>query len=415
MSEKNRQFLLLIEALKNTNRKYPKTAEALAKEIKEEWEALFPDESMEPISTSTIGRHIKDMKATRYYHIEAGRDGYYNDKFTFNIAEFAIIAQALYRSTTLSVGETKEILNKLLDQTDGIFDEYSKIIHNQLYRTNRAPKRKKNGKALPIIETIITAIETERQISFSYYNWTDKDESRPGLMQEEDSEETKVFTVSPYFIVWESDECYLIGYLEKTIENGRESVGNTEKYLSHFKVAQIANNIRITTKKCASLDCMKEFPRYQQRRTVWPSIMAAKRNKGKTEIGFVPAPRSPLSEFALDRYMRENPYMIHDSQDVIGVQLIFKEEFLDKLLNRFNFDSKSIKAYSTGQYSSKGEELYSALITVQPNEGFYTWLMANVNDVLVAEPAEIRQEVKRRLKEALDQIDGYENRDAEKH
>ena len=41
--------------------------------------------------------------------------------------------------------------------------------------------------------------------------------------------------------------------------------------------------------------------------------------------------------------------------------------------------------------------------------------MANVNDVLVAEPAEIRQEVKRRLKEALDQIDGYENRDAEKH
>ena len=121
--------------------------------------------------------------------------------------------------------------------------------------------------------------------------------------------------------------------------------------------------------------------------------------------------REDLADFALDRYMRENPYMIHDEQEVVAVQLCFKEDFLGNVLERFNLNSRKIRANPNGLYTDKGEPMYSALITVQPNDGFYSWLMANANQVVVAEPAFIRQEVKKRLQEALRAIADYENKD----
>jgi hypothetical protein len=72
---------------------------------------------------------------------------------------------------------------------------------------------------------------------------------------------------------------------------------------------------------------------------------------------------------------------------------------------------KQIKANPNGLYTDKGEPMYSALITVQPNDGFYRWLMANANQVVVTEPYFIRQEAKRRLQEALRAIEDYENKD----
>ncbi|SFT78247.1 WYL domain-containing protein [Selenomonas sp. GACV-9] len=405
MSEKNIQFLLLIEALKNTNRMNTKTAGELAEYIAEEWEALYPDEPMKPISPSTIGRHVKDMNATGLYNIVTSnnmRNGYYNDKFLFDAAEFVIIAQALYRSTTLSVAETKDILNKLLNQTDDVGEGYFDVIHHQLYKTNRAPKRKISGRSLPVIEKIIKAIGSKKQISFSYYNWSDKDRQRPGLMEDDESNKIKNFMVSPYFVVWESDECYLIGHMEN--EGGAEE----DKYLSHFKVSQIGENIRITNRECTSITCMKEFERYHLMTTIYPSVTGIRKKNGKMEIGGKRSAHE-LAAFALDRYMRENPYMIHDNQDVIGVQLIFKNGFIGELLTRFNLDSKRIKAYPIGRFAAEGEELYSAQITVQPNEGFYTWLMGHANDVMVSEPVEIRQEVERRLQKALKAIKEYDD------
>ena len=44
---------------------------------------------------------------------------------------------------------------------------------------------------------------------------------------------------------------------------------------------------------------------------------------------------------------------------------------------------------------------------MQPNEGFYNWLMGHANDVMVAEPVEIQQEVERRLQKALKAIKEY--------
>ena len=410
-SSKNVQLLLLIEALKDTNPQNPKNVPELTKEIGKRWQELFPAEPMSALSSSSIGRHIRDMNATGIYDIVTSKNmqqGYYNNKFLFTAAEFALIAQALYRTTSISVGETNAILEKLINQTDDVGEVYSQVVDQQMLMKNRAPKRKTSRKTLPIIGLIIRAIAEGRQLAFYYYTRDEKYNKMVDLVRDEDEQKAIKFVVSPYFLVWEADECYLICYKE-----------GSKPFLSHFKISLMEeNNIRILGKEATSISNMWEFRRYRMFVTYVPprpkQHIAMEKGKLTIKNGLVDYPKGyseDLADFALDRYMRENPYMIHDEQEVVAVQLCFKEDFLGNVLERFNLNSRKIRANPNGLYTDKGEPMYSALITVQPNDGFYSWLMANANQVVVAEPAFIRQEVKKRLQEALRAIADYENKD----
>ena len=408
-SSKNVQLLLLIEALKDTNPQNPKNVPELTKEIGKRWQELFPAEPMSALSSSSIGRHIRDMNATGIYDIVTSKNmqqGYYNNKFLFTAAEFALIAQALYRTTSISVEETNAILEKLINQTDDVGEVYSQVVDQQMLMKNRAPKRKTSRKTLPIIGLIIRAIAEGRQLAFYYYNRDEKYKKRVELVRDEDEQKAIKFVVSPYFLVWEADECYLICYKE-----------GSKPFLSHFKISLMEeNNIRILGKEATSIGQMQEFERYRVVSTCVPQKQRIVRDKGKLTIDYRHVFyktdfREDLAQFALDRYMRENPYMIHDEQEVVAVQLCFKENFLGSVLDRFNLDAGKIKANPNGLYTDKGEPMYSALITVQPNDGFYRWLMAHANQVVVAEPSFVRQEVKKRLQEALNVMMDYENKD----
>lgn len=410
-SSKNVQLLLLIEALKDTNPQNPKNIPELTKEIGKRWQELFPAEPMSALSSSSIGRHIRDMNATGIYDIVTSKNmqqGYYNNKFLFTAAEFALIAQALYRTTSISVKETNAILEKLINQTDDVGEVYSQVVDQQMLMKNRAPKRKTSRNTLPIIGLIIRAIAEGRQLAFYYYNRDEKYKKRVELVRDENEQEAIKFVVSPYFLIWEADECYLICYKE-----------GSKPFLSHFKISLMEEkNIRILGQEATSIGNMNEFIRYSMPRTFVPpknkQHIAMEKGKLTIKDGAVHYKKNysdELAEFALDRYMRENPYMIHDEQEVVAVQLCFKENFLGSVLDRFNLDAGKIKANPNGLYTDKGEPMYSALITVQPNDGFYRWLMANANQVVVTEPAFIRQEAKRRLQEALRAIEDYENKD----
>ena len=408
-SSKNVQLLLLIEALKDTNPQNPKNIPELTKEIERHWKELFPDEPMSALSASSIGRHIRDMNATGLYDIVTSKkmqQGYYNNKFLFTAAEFALIAQALYRTTSISVEETNTILEKLINQTDDVGEAYSQVVDQQMLMKNRAPKRKTSRKTLPIIGLVIRAIAEGRQLAFYYYNRDEKYKKRVELLRDEDEQKAIKFVVSPYFLVWEADECYLICYQE-----------GSRPFLSHFKISLMEeNNIRILGQEATSIGQMQEFQRYHLVSTTGIIKQQITKEKGKLSIirrrvHYKTDFRNDLAQFALDRYMRENPYMIHDEQEVVAVQLCFKEGFLGKVLERFNLNSRKIQANPNGLYTDKGEAMYSAVITVQPNDGFYSWLMAHANQVLVAQPSFIRQEVKKRLQEALTAMVDYENKD----
>lgn len=395
---KTLQLLLLIDALGRATKEQPKNVHDLQQDITNALRELYPDEEINPLSPSAINRHIKAMNESGLYKIvtcKNMKNGYYTDKFRFDAAEFSIIAQSLYRSTTLSVEETKKILNKFLSQTDDIGEGYLGIMLNQIERT--APRRKSSRDNLPIIHVIMKAILAGRQIAFKYFSWDAKDQRMRGGLKTDGEGKSKTFFVSPYYLVWEMDECYLVGHVE-------DQETKQKPHLTHFKISCITTTVHAVARRCTPLQKMKEFPRYSMKRTL-PETMAIYRRceEGDSSLFMM----RDIVKFSLDRYMRENLFMEHDAQNVVDVKLYFRAEFIGNILARFNLDARTLAAKPTTKLAGR-QRIYSAIITVQPNEGFYKWLMGNSNYVMVVEPENIRKRLKTRLKSALAAIEKYE-------
>ena len=403
-ADKSILFLLLIDALKNTNREHPKTTKDLIQDVAAAWQELYPDESPATISPSTVGRHIKAMNKSGLYHIATcknAKEGYYCDRFTFEAAEFSIIAQALYRSVAISTDETRAILKKFLNNTDDLGEDYLDIMMKQIQRTS--PRRMPARATLPVIKTILDAIWAQKKLRFTYYERHDRDTDNMKKRSDKETGKTIQYVVSPYYLVWNMDECYLIAHSERHDNaNG--------KRLSHFKVSLIADQAKLTYEPACSIKEMMEYRRYTIKRTI-PEYQAmreyAKKASSEEDKHRI-SNRTALVRFSLDRYMRENLFMFHDDSPLVDIRLYFRKSFLGTLMAQFNLDRYTIKAYPTDRTFPDGEKIISAIITVQANEGLYMWLSLQCNNVMVVEPDSIRSKLKKRLEKSLQAINEYE-------
>lgn len=247
------------------------------------------------------------------------------------------------------------------------------------------------------------AIWKQCKLRFTYYEKNDRDVSKMEIRTDETTGDPIVYTVSPYYLVWNADECYLIAHYP-----GHDK-GKTKR-LSHFKVSLISRKIFVKEEPTCSIAEMQEYPRYCMRRTT-PEYVAVVERK-KTAITEEKAKcidrRAALVQFSLDRYMRENLFMFHDDSPMVDVRLYFRESFVATLMAQFNLDRRTLKLYPTNRTFPDGDPIISAIITVQDNEGFYMWLMQQGNKVTVAEPESVRQKLKQKHLDALQNIKDYE-------
>ncbi|SEH38669.1 helix-turn-helix transcriptional regulator [Selenomonas sp. KH1T6] len=404
-ADKSILFLLLIDALKDTNREHPKTTKELIQDVAAAWQELYPDEPPATISPSTVGRHIKAMNKSGLYHIATcknAKDGYYCNKFTFEAAEFSIIAQALYRSVAISTAETRSLLQKFLNNTDDLGEEYLDIMMKQMQRTS--PRRKPTRATLPIINTILDAIWKQKKLRFTYYEHHDRNPDNMKKRSDKETGKTIQYVVSPYYLVWNMDECYLIAHCER-----HDSASG--KHLSHFKVSLIAEPAKLDYEPACSIRDMKEYRRYTIQRTIpeYKAVVEYAKKASTEDDKHRISNRKALVKFSLDRYMRENLFMFHDDSPLVDIRLYFRKNFLGTLMAQFNLDRYTIKAYPTDRTFPDGEKVISAIITVQPNEGLYMWLSLQCTNVMVVEPDSIRTELKKRLESSLNAIKAYEN------
>ena len=405
-------FLLLIDALKYTNRENPRTTDELIQDVASAWQKNFPDEPPAKPSKSSVGRHIKALNQSGFYHIATSKnkkDGYYCDKFDFEAAEFSLIAQALYRSVAISTAETNAIMQKFLNRTDSLGEEYLDIMMKQMQRT--APRRKPARSTLPIISAILETIWKQQKLKFTYYRHQDRDMSNMQKRLDTATGKTKEYVVSPYYLVWNMDECYLIAHCAahdtKNVKNG--------KHLSHFKVSLIADLFQLAHEASQSIEDMNEYKRYSIERTI-PEYMATKeysKQAATPEEKKRISNRAALLKFSLDRYMRENLFMFHNNTAPIDMRFFFRESFLGPFMAQFNLDKSILHVYPTNRKFPDGETALNAYVTVQENEGLYRWLMMQGDNVIVVEPASVRAELKERLRKSLQTITIYEKQPLE--
>lgn len=398
ISENSVKFLLLLDVLLHTNRSNPFVTADLITSVESAWQELFPEEASSTISPSTVGRHVKAINASKLFHIAtmtSMKAGYYCDKFLFDAAEFSVIAQALFQSPSLSNEETRKLLKKFMHRTDALGEGYLDIMMKQLEST--APRRKTTQKILPLIQKILEAIWNKKKLSFTYYLNDTNDSDNLQKHIDKKTGEIKVYTISPYYLVWHYDECYLIANLDSNTEKNkkRESSENEHKvkkelFLTHFKVSRIVYDdiIYLSTSDAIPISSTKEYKHY----------LNVEENPNLKDLPF----RKALNRFPLDRYLREHLLMFNNKSLPISLRIFFVEDAIRLILMRFDLNERALRLVPLNRYTKDGKRLYSATIQVQENEGLYIWLMQMGSLIYVKEPSSIRDKLKQRLQDTLD-------------
>lgn len=295
-------------------------------------------DELHPISTERIIEWLanNDISAERksiyddmqvlqelgYDVISCGRKGYYLGSREFELAELKLLVDAVQSSKFLTEKKSHELIKKL--------ERFcSRHAAGKLQRQVHVIDRVKtmNERVLYLVDTLHEAIAENRIISFDYMKWNGKKELVP-------RHEGKRYRVSPYILMWEEENYYLVAYDE--VADGRR----------FYRVDKMAD-IKI-----------EDEPRTHSELFTENAALLSKKTFG-----------------------------MYDGKEE-RVRLSFGEPLLGVVLDRFGTDVILL---------DKGNGLYEAAVDVQVSQQFFGWI-CGVSEVKIVGPVSVISEYREHLK-----------------
>ncbi len=128
--------------------------------------------------------------------------GYYLAATEFELAEVKILIDMVQSSRFLSINQSRDLIAKL----EGLVGKYGrKELHRDVYIIDRV--KSDNKKVFYYVDEISSAITENKSITFRYLRYTLEG-------KKEFRHEGREYMVSPYFLTWNNENYYLIGYDE---------------------------------------------------------------------------------------------------------------------------------------------------------------------------------------------------------
>lgn len=185
----------------------------------------FYDISAERKSIYSDIEYLKDFGFDIVYNPERKNGGYYLASRDFEVPELKMLVDMVQASQFLSEKKSRELIKKLERQTD-TYDAAS--LQRNVYVAGR-PKSS-NESVYYAVDAIHDAIGKNRGIKFQYQKY----DGRKGLSLKKDG---RIYEVSPYYLVWNHENYYLIAV--------DESNGEIRHYrVDRMKNIQIGNENR---------------------------------------------------------------------------------------------------------------------------------------------------------------------------
>ena len=141
------------------------------------------------------GIDIRTQESTGTYYWLENRE--------FELAEVKLLIDAVSASKFISKRQSAELIRKLKGLAS---DDQAAELTRHLYTADRV--KPMNDQALRLIDDINTAINRRKKIEFRYYEYNaDKRRVYRG--------NGKVYTNSPYGLIWDNDHYYMVGWSEE--------------------------------------------------------------------------------------------------------------------------------------------------------------------------------------------------------
>ena len=135
--------------------------------------------------------------------IHSTQSKYFVASRQFELPELKLLIDAVESSRFITAKKSNALIEKIHTMTSE--GQVAKLKRNN-YVVNRI--KPDNEQIYYIIDAINDAINTGKQISFQYYDYT-------GLKKKELKNKGEIYKLSPYKLLWSGDYYYVIGYSEK--------------------------------------------------------------------------------------------------------------------------------------------------------------------------------------------------------
>lgn len=222
---------------------------------------------------------------------------YYLASRDFELAELKLLVDSVQSSKFI----TEKKSNSLIKKLESLVSEHeSKQLHRQVITSGRV--KTMNESILINVDSIHSAINNNRQISFQYFQWTpDK--------QRELRHDGQRYTISPWHLVWDNENYYMIGY------------DSDSEMIKHFRVDKM---LRISSgnEKREGLKKMKKFNIATYSRTLFGML-------GGESTRVTLQCHNSMAGVIIDRFGKDPVMLRHDDEHFIAyVEVVPSDQFL---------------------------------------------------------------------------------------
>lgn len=226
---------------------------------------------------------------------------YYLASRDFELTELKLLVDSVQSSKFI----TEKKSNSLIKKLESLVSEHeSKQLHRQVITSGRV--KTMNESILINVDSIHSAINNNRQISFQYFQWTpDK--------QRELRHDGQQYTISPWHLVWDNENYYMIGY------------DSDSEMIKHFRVDKM---LRISSgnEKREGLKKMKEFNIATYSRTLFGML-------GGESTRVTLQCHNSMAGVIIDRFGKDTIMFPHDEEHFIAyVEVVPSDQFLGWIL-----------------------------------------------------------------------------------
>ena len=265
---------------------------------------------------------------------QEGRDHYYHlGVRTFELPELKLLVDSVQSAKFFTDRKSKELIKKLESL---VKKKKKKLLHREVVITGRI--KNMNEGIYYNVDILQDAISANKQVRFKYFNWGLNKKMVP-------RKDGAYYEISPWGLVWDRDNYYLIGYDDK------------EEKIKHYRVD-----------KMDKLSLMEE------------------RRKGKKQFKAFDLPKYKTSLFGMF------------AGDEIEVTLEADNNMVGVMIDRFGKDIP---------ISVVNENHFSTTVTVAMSTQFIGWLVGLGEGVKVVAPDAVVEKMKEEIHRLIEQYEVY--------
>lgn len=278
---------------------------------------------------TTIASDIELLKAfgLDIETVKSKSNNYHLLSREFDIPEIKLLIDAVASSKFITEKKSNELVAKL--------GKLASVHQSNTLKRNVMPEgriKSDNENVYYIIDTINEAINTEKKISFQYFSYNVLKEQKP-------KHNGEVYIFSPYYLVWNGDYYYMVGFSDKHNEIGS------------FRVDRIIKA---------------------------PQIM---------EDEVISAP----DDFNINEYINVNFRMYSGNRET--VELICDNSVMDAMIDKFGDELQTF---------ANDMESFRAVVNVSISRVFFSWVFGFEGKVKIKSPDNVRNEYLKMIKKVYE-------------